>query len=136
MIVPSGACGLKNGECYKNIYKLRLSNPLKFDSGEYRMCLGFTETELLKNILIRHAYIVDKDGAVVYDYLTESGLYDKILYYNIKIIEDEDEYLSIITKDFFGRALAKFMRDEEMMFFRENNINEMFLGQDMVFRNV
>ena len=86
--------------CYNNVFNVIQYYSRNFGKdGDWKIAYGFMKS--VRNIMVRHAFIIDKDGRVVDPTIIRSPYFkddDSIFYITFKIFE-YDEYINALINN-------------------------------------
>lgn len=112
---------VKVKQCYENVYRLMSRFPRHFSDGTYRVAYGYIDSGI-PQILIRHAFLVDKNGRIVdptivasHEKRKEMGLDTKESwpqYYIMHLFPDIYSYTEALLRD-ERYALIDFMEADD-----------------------
>ena len=88
-------------ECYNNVFRVMSEYPKEFSNGRWKIAYGYMNVLADRNLMVRHCFIVNNQGeAIDPTFFAMNRTEDTPPgYMSFKIIDSNQEYIELITKN-------------------------------------
>lgn len=98
-------------ECYINVFRAVCNNMENVKSGKWKIAYGYVSS--IRNLLVRHCFIVDENNMVIDPTIYATILDDKedTNYYVMYLFDDVEKYIDAIESENGYPALDKYLME-------------------------